>query len=190
MVPQDRADRTEGGASEDTPNTNGAEITNSNNTQNNSGNTYNPNEGPQGTSPSKLPPPVRLENRLVERVQPNKTMFNCPKFTLEPLDRKDKQALRIKYGLKVPTLPLPVYAKPKRLKKTDIRNRDTQCVQMFMNDSTKEMKLMNHFIHLVSKVLSVLWHYESDIPRVMNTPLPCLSSQILAYLQEWKRPAS
>ena len=104
--------------------------------------------------------PRNLEKTLVPRIQPNFILWNIPGCILCKLPQRDTIALGIVFGLALATMPIPEYATPLRMQEDDIKSRNTEYIQMYLNDSTREIKLMNHYVFLLGRILSIFWHYQ------------------------------
>ena len=105
-----------------------------------------------------------------DRIAEDRLIFNVPKKYLTDLDPSTKMATGLPKGLSATILPLPKYQPTRQLQRNDMRERNRAYLQGFLNQSTKQTSLMNHYTYAVGKILSILWSY-SDPTNTNNRSL-------------------
>jgi hypothetical protein len=119
---------------------------------------------------------------------PEKTIFHVPRHLLEPLDQTVRDQTGLKNGLKLDTLYLPIWSGRNRIKKLssqDISERQNDYIQIFLNQSTKGTTLMNHYVYVMGKILSLMWYHQEkfdDLPRETHSILDLPNFSILARI--------
>lgn len=147
----------------------------------------------QGTTSQEDSPmqAVNLDNRMADAEsadveQVNKIMFNVPRKLLVELDQNTKGQTGLRFGLDNIIMKLPVYQEAERLSAEDLQNRHKDYIQIFLNESTNQVKLMNHYTYATGKILACLWKYQASHTPLEHRPslleLPDFS--ILALLSD------
>ena len=87
----------------------------------------------------------------------SRQIFNVPSKYLSDLDEQTMMATGLLRGLKAVILPLPKFSPTTQLQYDDMQRRNKDYIQGFLNKSTNQISLMNHYTYVVGRVLALFW---------------------------------
>ena len=131
-----------------------------------------------------------IENEVLEvNDQQHYIMFNIPLSLLERLPPDVAAMVGVRFGLKRITMSLPRYTPIRRLGPNDILNRHTDYIQIYLNESSTSINLMNHYMYVTGKILSMLWHYakQPGEETFTHTLLELPNFQFLATISDQRK---
>ena len=130
------------------------------------------------------------DEESMNNLDPDKIMFHIPESMLDPLDSQTELLTGLKNGLKADTLFLPEWddeQTTERLSPTDLGDRKKDYIQVYLNGSTDKVKLMNHYVFITGKFLSLLFHHQdkkSDAEHTNRSILELPDFSVLATLDK------
>lgn len=99
-------------------------------------------------------------------------LFHVTEEFLEPLDQQMQFITGLKNGLKAETLYLPEWTEEtttERLSPNDLGERSKEYIQVYLNNTTEKTPLMNHYIYIMGKFVSMLWYYQTNHTQELHT---------------------